>query len=193
MPNLTTRSQIAVEQDAFYDRNLLFRAIPLFVHTQFAQIRDIPRNAGTGTIRFRRYGNLAAATTPLTEGVTPAGSQLSTTDITCTISQYGDFVTVTDVLDFTSQDPVLMEAGEILGDQAGDTIDQLTRDVINAGTVLARINGRANRVNIAAGDVLTSAAIDTGVLALKNAKARKITSMVDPSTGYNKEQCYWGY
>lgn len=185
MPNNTTRSNVPVEIDAFYDRNLLFRATPLLVHTKFAQVRDIPRNAGSGLIRFRKYGNLTAATTPLTEGVTPDGQALSVTDITATVAQYGDYVVVTDVLDYESQDPILMEAGEILGDQAGDTLDQLTRDILNAGTQLARINARVSRVTIQAGDVLTYTAIDTGVLTLKNNNCRKITSMVDASTGYN--------
>ena len=71
-----------------------------------------------------------AATTPLDEGITPAGSSLSVTDR----AQYGDFITITDKLDYQSQDPVLMEAAEILGDQMGDTLDQLTRDVLTAGS-----------------------------------------------------------
>lgn len=185
MPDITAKAQVPNEIDAFYDRNLLFRATPQLVHTQWAQIRDIPRKAGSNLIRFRRYGNLAAATTPLTEGVTPDGKQLSVTDLTATVAQYGDYVTVTDFVDMTSADQNLVEAGEILGDQAADTLDQLTRDILNAGSVLARAAARVSRVTIAAGDVLTSTLVDTGVLALKTAKARKITSMVEASTGFN--------
>lgn len=185
MPDITAKAQVPNEIDAFYDRNLLFRATPQLVHTQWAQIRDIPRKAGSNLIRFRRYGNLAAATTPLTEGVTPDGKQLSVTDLTATVAQYGDYVTVTDFVDMTSADQNLVEAGEILGDQAADTLDQLTRDILNAGSVLARAAARATRVEIVAGDVLTSTLVDTGVLALKTAKARKITSMVEAGTGFN--------
>ena len=65
----TTRSQITVENTEFYSRVLLYRAVPMFLHTKFAQVRDIPRNGGTNVIKFRRYGNLSAATTALTEGV----------------------------------------------------------------------------------------------------------------------------
>jgi N4-gp56 family major capsid protein len=184
MPNTGT-AQIAAEISAFYDRNLLERALPQFIHTKFAQVRDIPRNAGTSTIKFRRYTNLAAATTPLTEGVTPVGSSLSVTDITAVCQQYGDYVTVTDVLDYQSEDRVLMEAGELLGDQFADTIDQLTRDILNAGTTVARINNRASRSLIQTGDVITSASVDTGIKTLKGNNAKKIRSMVDASTGYN--------
>ena len=84
----TTRTQITREVNNFYDKTLLRRAIPLFIFNKFAQVRDIPKNGGTNTIKFRRYANLAAATTPLTEGTPPGGSQLSATEITATVAQY---------------------------------------------------------------------------------------------------------
>lgn len=56
------------------------------MHTRFAQVKDIPKN-GSSVIKFRRYTNLSAATTALTEGVTPAGSQLAKTDVTATVLQ----------------------------------------------------------------------------------------------------------
>ena len=180
----TTTTQIPAEVNNFYDRTLLFRAVPLFVHTRWAQVRDIPRKAGTTTIKFRRYGNLTAATTALTEGTTPTGSQLSVTDITATVLQYGDFIQITDVLDYQSQDPVLMETAEILGDQMGDTLDQLTRDVLNAGTNVYYAGGRVSRVTVAAGDLITDTLIKKVVRVLKNNKARRMTKMVNATTGY---------
>lgn len=181
----TGTGQIPAEVNNFYDRTLLFRAVPLFVHTRWAQVRDIPRKAGTTTIKFRRYGNLTAATTALTEGITPAGSQLSVTDITATVLQYGDFVTITDVLDYSSQDPVLMEAAEILGDQAGDTLDQLTRDVLAAGTNVYYAGASStSRVTVGATDLITLVFVQKVVRLLKNNKARRMTKMVDATTGY---------
>lgn len=182
----TTRTQIPAEVNNFYDRNLLERALPLLVHTKWAQVRDIPRKAGTNTIKFRRYSNLSAATTALTEGVTPAGSQLSVTDITATVAQYGDYITVTDVVEYESEDPVLMEAGELLGDQAGDTLDQLTRDILVAGTSVSYGgSGNVARADVAAGDVISTTLIDAAVLTLKLNKCRKVTSQVNATTGYN--------
>src|SRR5689334_24550528 len=101
----TTRTQIPVEVDAVYQRTLLIRAVSNFVYTKWAQVRDIAKGAGTNKVRFRRYGNLTAATTALTEGVTPSGSQLSITNIEASTSQYGDYVTVTDKVDMETQDP----------------------------------------------------------------------------------------
>jgi len=184
MPN-TTRTQIPAEVNNFYDRTLLERAIALLVHTRWAQVRDLPRNAGTKVIKFRRYGNLTAATTPLTEGITPAGSQLSVTDITATVAQYGDYITVTDVVSYESKDAVLMEASEILGDQNGDTIDQLCRDILNAGTgVIYSGSGHTSTVQVAAADVITYQNLDSASLNLKNNHAKPITRQVNSTVKY---------
>lgn len=182
---MTGTTQIPAEVNNFYDRSLLLRAIPLFVHTRWAQIRDIPRKSGSTTIKFRRYGNLAAATTPLQEGNTPVGTELSVTDITATVLQYGAYVTLTDVLDYQTQDPILMETAEILGDQMGDTLDQLTRDVLNAGTnYYFAGSGHTLRSEVAAGEIITDILIKKTVRLLKNNKARRLTKMVDATTGY---------
>ena len=184
MADNTTRTQVTKENTEFYDRTLLERVIPLFIHGMFAQVRNLPMKAGTNRIRFRRYSNLAAATTPLSEGVTPAGKQLAITNVEADVSQYGDFVTVTDVVSYESKDPVLTETAELLGDQAGDTLDQLTRDVLAASTaVIYSGSGNTQNSEVATADVITTANVKTAVLALKLQNAKKITGMVDPSDG----------
>jgi len=192
----TGRTQISAENTEFYDKNLLDRALPLLLHTKWAQVRDIPRNGGTNVIKFRRYTNLTAATTALSAGITPVGSSLAVTDITATVAQYGDFITIDDQLDYESKDPVLIEAGELLGDQYADTIDQLTRDILAACTSVT-YSGSSNTQNseVAAGDVITDANIQAAVLILKLNNAKKITRMLDASTGVGTvpvEACYIG-
>lgn len=194
----TTRTQVPREVNNFYDKVLLRRAVPLFIHTKFAQVRDIPKNGGTNTIKFRRYANLTAATTALTEGTPPSGSQLSTTEITAAVAQYGDFVTLTDVVQYETMDAVLMETAEILGDQAADTLDQLTRDVLAAGTsvIYSDVSVNAARTDIASTDIITATVVKKAVKTLKNNLARKITKMVSASTGYATtpvNACYVGF
>ena len=153
---------------AFYDRNLLDRAVPADIHGRFGQKRPLKTRSGN-QIKFRRYEALAANTTPLVEGVTPAGSSIVLTDATATLSQYGDFLILTDMVDLTNQDPVLTEFGVVLGEQAGFSIDQVRRDVLVAGTNVLYTNGVArNTLNT----VLTSVALRTGIrfLGRQNAK-----------------------
>src|SRR3990167_9229046 len=149
----TTTTQIDSAVNNYFDRNLLVRAYPNFVHTRFAQVKDIPKN-GSDVIKFRRYTNLTAATTALSEGVTPVGSQLAKTDVTATVLQYGDFVTITDFLTMTTLDPILNETSNLLGDQAGDTLDQLCRDILVAGSTIQYASTSTSRATVLAGMVL---------------------------------------
>ena len=119
---MTAVAQVSHTVNNFYDRKLLKKAKPLLLHTKWAQVRDLPKGS-TSTIKFRRYSLLSAATTPLSEGVTPTGSQLSVTDITATVLQYGDYVTLTDTLVLTTLDPVLSETAGVLAQQAGTNFE----------------------------------------------------------------------
>lgn len=168
----------------FYDRRLLRKAFPRLIHLLYAQTRDLPANDST-VIKFRRYSLLTAATTPLTEGVTPSGSQLSKTDISATIQQYGDYITLTDKLLFTTTDPVLNETNSILAQQSGNTLDQLARDVMIAGTTIQYASTAAARTDVTAAMKLNLAEIQEAVRTLKQNNADKITEMIDPSDGVN--------
>lgn len=185
MTGQMTDTSVITNINSFYNRDLLFRAQPFLTHARFAQVKDVPTN-NSMTVKFKRYANLSVATTPLVEGVTPAGNTLSETIITATLNQYGDFVTLTDRLTMTTEDPVRLEANQILGDQAGNTFDQIIRDVVVANTNLIYSGtGNTAKADVAAGDVITSANIQTAVETLKANNTRWMTSFVDPSTGYN--------
>jgi len=182
---MTTRTDITQEVCAFYDRALLVRATPAFIHTRFAQVRDLPRNSGTNIIKFRRYGSLTANTTALQEGVTPSGTALTATDVTATVLQYGDYVTLTDIVEMETYDPILTETAEILGEQAGDSIDQLMRTVIAAGTTIQYASTATTDGTVSSAMVLNRAEVKEAVRTLRGNNAKPVTTMVDPSTGYN--------
>ena len=181
----TTTGTIAREVNNFYDKMLLERALPSLVHTRFAQVRDIPRNSGTNIIKFRKYSALTATTTALSDGVTPDGSQLSITDITATVLQYGDYVTLTDIVLMETYDPILTETAEVLGEQAGDSIDQLCRAVIAAGTTVQYASTSTTTDTVTAAMKLNRAEVKEAVRTLKGNNCKPITTMINPSTGYN--------
>jgi N4-gp56 family major capsid protein len=174
----TTLSQVAPGVQAFYDRNLLERAQPAEVHGRFGQKRPIAQRNGN-QIKFRRYSQLAVASTPLTEGVTPSGSSLAVTDLTATLAQYGDFITLSDMVSLTNQDAVVTEATDVLGDQAGTTIDQARRDVLVAGTNVAYANGLGSRV--AVNTKFIAADLDKVIRFLKVQNAKFIKNAIMPS------------
>lgn len=145
--NVTTQASLSAENKTFWDKALIVLAAPELIHDQFAQQRDIPANNGK-TIEFRQFDPLPEITAPLTEGVTPEGQELSVNSLTATVAQYGGYVTTSDVLDMTALDPVVNEATKLIARQAGETLDTITRDVINAGTnvmyALGKTSGTPN-------------------------------------------------
>lgn len=180
----TTTTQVPAAVNVFYDRSLLKAARPLLVHLRWAQVRDLPRNQ-SGAIRFRRYDLLTAATTALSEGITPSGSQLSITNVDATVAQYGDFVTLTDYLQFTTLDPILTETADLLGQQAGNTLDQIARDVMVAGSTIQYASTSTSTNTVSSSMKLTRQEVREAVRTLQGNDARKITRMMNATDGFN--------
>ena len=131
--NVTTDAALSAENKTFYDMALIQEAGPELIHDQFGQKRPIPKNGGK-KIEFRKYAALPKALAPLTEGVTPDGKKLSVSTVEAEVSQYGDYVCLSDVLDLTAIDNNALEATKAIGKQAGLTLDTITRNVLQSGT-----------------------------------------------------------
>lgn len=192
----TTLTQLPANIQGFYDRNLLERATALLVHDIAGQSRGLPKNNSTRT-NFRRYSNLAVATTPLTEGVTPNGSQLAVTDINATVAQYGDYVTLTDMVDVHGLDNSVAEATDILGYQMGQTLDTVWRDAIipNLANAVLCSGDHSTEATLDVSDVITVAYIKEAILQLKNQNAMKFTPMVNATNGVGTSairSAFWG-
>ena len=171
--NATTTDTLTPEMKTYYDKLLIKLTGPALVHDQFAQKRNIPKNGGK-KIEFRKFDPLPKSLTPLTEGVTPKGKKMSVTDITAEVSQYGDYVLLSDVIQMTSIDPMVVEATEEIADQAGRTLDTITREVINAGTNVQYAGGAAARSAITAANTLNVMEVMKAVATLKGQNAKPV-------------------
>ena len=178
---LTTSADLSDEMKTFYSDYLIDNAWPLLVHDQFGQKKPIPKGGGK-TIEFRKYDPLAKSLTALTEGTTPSGNSLVMSVITATVAQYGDYIELSDMLMLTAIDNNLVQATELLGHQAGETMDTITRNIISAGTNVQYADAQvAARYLLVGGDAtaannhyLTVNSVRRGVRNLKNNKAKKI-------------------
>lgn len=141
-PNVTTDSGLSPEMKTYYDMTLIDEAGPLLVHDQFGQKRNIPKNGGK-TIEFRKFAPLNKAVEPLTEGVTPEGLSLTVSSTTATVAQFGRYVTLSDVLELTALDNVIVETTKLIGKQAGLSLDTVVRNVLQAGTNVSYASKRS--------------------------------------------------
>ncbi len=167
-------NNLSPEIKTFYSDYLIELAEAQLVHDQFGQKRNIPSGGGK-TIEFRQFTPLAKITDALVEGVTPDGQALDTSTLTATVKQYGGYVIITDMLDLTAIDNIKTEATQLIGSQAGRSLDTVVREVLNGGTNVQYHEGeRANRAAITAADLLTVKAVRAAVRTLKRQNAETI-------------------
>jgi len=213
MAAVTSYGDISPAVAAYSVVRMLKRAMPYLHLEKFGQVYPLPTNS-TQTAKFRRYFLAGAhgsagpddgagvngagsaffmplATTPLIEGVTPSGSILANQDYTVTLAQYGDFVTITDVIEDTHTDPVLQQATDILGEQAAVTVETLRYNILKAGTNVWYANLVSGRSGVITAITLADQRrVTTG---LNRQNARKISSVIASTADFNTKSVEASY
>lgn len=167
---------------SIYDRLTLERALPLLVHAIPAQKKPIPQK-NSKTITFTKYPSLPKGV-ELAPGVNPEPYQLSRTTKTGTLKWYGAYVQIDEEVNLTVQDPVLSETAELLGENAGETFDDVYANAYQATTSI--IWASDDHTTIATQDTSDVAlAVDfvAMFLTLRNANAKPFFEMIRPSDG----------
>jgi len=170
---MNTTTNLSALMQVYYDKLFLSRAKPILVMDQFGQIRRIPPNSGK-VIEFTKYLVLPKNVTPLSEGETPAGINLSATTMTATIAEYGDWAKISSLVSLTAKDPNISEKVELFGDQAALSMDSLLATEVATGATIQLAGGKTHLTGIAASDTMTSREIRKAVRRLKVNKALKV-------------------
>lgn len=165
---------------AYAATEMLAHAEPFLVLSKMGLTKPMPKNK-TDTMKFRRIVPLPPATTPVVEGVTPTAQKMAYEDVTVVLKQYGRPIEITDKVTDLSEDPVLRDASQQAGEQAGRTIEQVVYGVLKSGTNVVYANG-ASRSAVNTPISLNKQRAVTRVLAAQ--KARKITRILAPGVGY---------
>lgn len=179
-----TTGDISPMTAAYATKTYLEHAAPVEVLAKFADVKPIPAG-NSKTIKFRRPVPFAAATTPLTEGVTPAGGSLDYEDVTKELQQFGSYVEITDVVADTTDCPVLKDLSMLCGEQGALTKEKLIWGVLKGGTNKFYGGDATSRATVGAGDVMSLATQRAVTKALKAQKAQKVTSMLSGSPNFN--------
>jgi len=142
-------------QITFYNRSLLERLLPSLIFLKHGQKKPIPKKHGM-TANFRKFNRLEPALEPIVEGITPKGNKLDITAIHAVVQQYGDYLTLTDLIDLAGIDPHVTEATQLLGEQAAETLDIVVRDIVAKGTNVYYVGGGTERSDVGDGDNITA-------------------------------------
>lgn len=128
----TATNSMSAELKEFYDTELLENARTQLFYAQFGKRQPLPKNH-KGTVEWRKW-NIFDRAAKLTEGVIPTGQTFGVTAITGAVDQYGTYTAITDKLELSSCDDVILGATEEMGASAAETQEALIRNALLAGT-----------------------------------------------------------
>jgi len=167
----------------FNNRTLLERLKPELQIMKYGEKNmTMPKHAGD-LAKWRRFNSLAVNTTEITEGVTPAAVNITVSVVSATVKEYGSWCETTDVMDLEAIDPVMTEYAEILGENAGESLESVVNAILYAGTNAVFPVGATQTVEVAS--TMKIAEIDVLKIrrALKRAKVKPI-KLPNGKTGY---------
>jgi N4-gp56 family major capsid protein len=173
---------LTAEMSIFYEKVFLARAEYEYIFNQGAQMRSQPANAGK-TVYFTRHTPLATATTALTEGVNPGEVNLTATTVSATLAEYGNTVKISRFLSLTSIDAGNKEKIEVVGQNMGETLDELVRNELFTGATTQLAGAKTVLTDVAITDVLSVAELRKAVRTLKVNKARRYQDRIAPWMG----------
>lgn len=169
---------------AFAVKTMLEAGQYIMVLERFGQVDPQAKNT-TKVRKWRRYESLPRAVAPLAEGIVPAGRQITYTDVTATLEQFGDYVEITDVIKDTHEDPILKVMSGRCGEQAAETIEVVRFNVLKAGTNVFYPSGISTRATVNAEPKRSD--IHRVVRSMKKTKAKTISSIVKASAAVATE------
>ncbi len=133
MANETTTSSVSVDQIAF-DRLAYFALRSELLFDMAADVQPTQQAMPGSAVTFTIFNDLAAATSTLNEVTDVTPSAMSDSQVTVTLSEYGNAVITTAKLRGTAFLDVDTVAANVVGYNAGISIDSVVRDVLAGGT-----------------------------------------------------------
>lgn len=140
---LTTTTQLGGPVNYVAQRTLLSNAkarCPYFAGSQPGDI--LPSHQGSFSVLWRRYENLTPTTSAKTELTgslslpTRTATQVSKSDVTATVSKYGDFMYLTEEADLVNVNAQSEKLAEVFGIQAGRSLNRLQRNILEDNLTL---------------------------------------------------------
>lgn len=199
IPVQTTNSDnggnLTAEMKTFYSKDLIETLGANLVFLQFGDKVSLPKHGGK-TIEWRRWAKFKKALKPLQEGVVPNGTPIQVGTVVARINQFGDYTTISDLLELTAIDNVILETTAKHAENAQLTIDTVVRNKLCCGTNVLYADNLASgkpvkvavRGDLTADCKLTPDMVARAAATLKKANAPKINGsyicVVHPSVSY---------
>jgi N4-gp56 family major capsid protein len=176
----TQQSSLGVDQAA-YDRMAYFALRSELLFDQAADVQASNQTMPGSSVIFTIFSELAVASTPLTETSDVDPVAMGDSNVTVTLTEYGNTINTTAKLRGTAFLDVDAAAANLIGYNAGNSMDTVVREVLAAGTNVIYGGGGStapsSRVTVQAEDVIAANDVRKVTAALRGAN-------VSPWSGY---------
>lgn len=155
----TTTSSLGLDQAA-YDKAAYYSLRDELFYDAVADVQPTSQTDVGSSVIFRFFTDLAAAVTPLSEAVDVDAVAMADSTVTLTLAEYGNAVISTRLARGTAYIPFNPVAANVIGFNAGVSINTLAGNVLKAGTNVRYATGGAttptSRTTVETDDILTA-------------------------------------
>lgn len=139
----------------WFKAEVLERSERYQVFPRYGMSVKLPGGQGD-TVQFVRYNRPGAPSTTLEEGVTPDGQEVTISEVTCQVDQWGGYFTLSDKAILQTYHGPFEQVAELAAEQWGIVRDRECQRVLRRGTNDFYANNRANRAALTATDYMTT-------------------------------------
>lgn len=152
--NFTDTTAWTLLVETAYDKAVEYKRWEMPLFRQFFNKKLVSPTHDSDTYVFTLHNNFATpSTTPLSETSSPSALDVTAPDrVTVTVAEYGAYAVDTIALNRVAFTQPRSELVYLLARQQGDTVDSLSKAIIDTSTNIFRTASRASDVTIAAGD-----------------------------------------
>lgn len=161
----TQQSSLNTAGTVAFDKRMYFALRPQLHHDQVATVRPVATHQG-GSVKFTLRDDLTAATSTLTETTDPTPVAMGDSQVEVTLAEYGNVINTTALARGTDYSAVDADAANLIGYNAGISLDTIARDVLVGGTNV-KFEGQATQGAITASDTYAAASVREVVAGLR--------------------------
>ena len=184
----TNTGNLALAQAA-YDRLARFALRPELYFDQVADIKPTNQSMPGSSVTFPIVSDLAIASSALNESTDVTPQAISESNVTVTLAEYGNAVLTTAALrgeSYVEIDPIV---ANVVGYNAGVSIDEVARDVLKAGTNVAYAGTATSRATINSTQLLKASDIRAAKARLRSQNVPNFngfyTAYIHPNVAYD--------
>lgn len=185
----TTTGSLDFDQ-TMWDRAIYYPLRPELYFDRFADVgvTDAAPDKGA-SVTFTKFNDLAAATTPLSETTDVDAVALSDAQVSLTLAEYGNAVVTSFRVRATSFIDLDRPVANIVGYNAGLSLDTLARDIVQAGTNVRYASTAVSRVTVGAAMTLTAANVRRAYVDLQSSNVATFNgyygAVIHPKVSYD--------